>query len=637
MGKIIGIDLGTTNSVVAVMEGGEPKVIPSAEGSPLVPSVVAINPKTNERLVGQLARRQAVVNPENTIFSIKRFMGRKFADPEVQRAIKTVPYKVTAAANGDIRVHMGGKEYSRAGSLGHDPREAEDRRRGLPGRIDHPGGHHRAGVFQRLPAPGHQGCRPDRRAWKSCGSSTNRRPVPWPTGWTRKRTKPSRSTTWAAAPSTSRSSTWATACSKCDPPTAIPSWAATTSTSASSTGSPTSSCGPTGIDLRKDRQALQRLKEASEKAKIELSTVMQSEINLPFITADASGPKHLTMTLTRAKLEQLTGDLIDRSIQPVNRALDDAHLKVADIDEVVLVGGMTRMPAVQEAVKKAFAREPNRSVNPDEVVAVGAAIQAGVLGGDVKDILLLDVTPLTLSVETLGGVATPLIERNTTIPARKSQIFSTASDSQTSVEIHVVQGERPLAADNKSLDRMLLDGIPPAPRGVPQIEVIFDIDSDGILNVTAQDKATGRSQHITIQRTSGLSKDEVEKMTREAEAHRDEDSKRKEQIEVRNTADSAVYTAEKALRDAGDKVPANVKDDVNAKISAVRSALQGQDARAIQKATTDLAQAAQAIGSAMYGKGEPQPPQQGGPGGPGGPSGPGSSGGDVVDGEFKPM
>jgi molecular chaperone DnaK len=393
-----------------------------------------------------------------------------------------------------------------------------------------------------------------------------------------------------------------------------------------------------GIDLRKDRQALQRLKEASEKAKIELSTVMQSEINLPFVTADASGPKHLTMTLTRAKLEQLTSDLIDRSIRPVTQAMEDAHLKPADINEVVLVGGMTRMPAVQEAVKKIFQREPHKGVNPDEVVAVGAAIQAGVLGGEVKDILLLDVTPLTLSVETLGGVATPLIERNTTIPARKSQVFSTAADMQTSVEIHVVQGERPMAGDNKSLGKFILDGIPPAPRGIPQVEVTFDIDADGILKVTAQDKATSRSQHITIQPSSGLAKDEVERMTREADSHRDEDRKRKEEIEVRNAADSAIYSAEKYQRELGEKIPANVREDVNSKVAALRSALQGKDLAIIQKASDDLAQALQAIGTAMYGggaQGGPQQPPSGGT--PDGGEAPGGSGGsgDVVEGDFK--
>jgi molecular chaperone DnaK len=635
MGKIIGIDLGTTNSVVAVMEGGEPKVIPSAEGSPLIPSVVAINPKTGERLVGQLARRQAVVNPENTIFSIKRFMGRKFSDPEVQRAVQQVPYKISGAANGDVRVHMGGKEYS-------------------PPEIS-------AMILAKLKA--------DAEAY--LGQSVTQAVITVPAYFNDSQRQATKDAGQIAGLEVMRIINEPTASSlaygmdkKKDETIAVYDLGGGTFDisildvgdgvfEVKSTNGDTFLGGDDfdqrvitwiaeeflkqeGIDLRKDRQALQRLKEAAEKAKIELSSVLQSEINLPFITADASGPKHLTMTLTRAKLEQLTCDLIERSIRPVNQALQDAQLSVAKINEVVLVGGMTRMPAVQEAVKKVFAKEPHKGVNPDEVVAVGAAIQAGVLGGEVKDVLLLDVTPLTLSIETMGGVATPLIERNTTIPARKSQIFSTASDMQTSVEVNVVQGERPMAVDNKSLGKFILDGIPPAPRGVPQIEVTFDIDADGILKVTAQDKATSRSQHITIQSSSGLSKAEVEKMTREAESHHDEDIRRKSEIEARNTADSAIYTSEKALRDAGDKIPTNIKEDVNSKIAALRSALQGQDIQAIQKATADLYQAAQAIGSAMYGSGQAQqPPPGGGPSSGGGEGQP--PGGDVVEGEYKPM
>jgi molecular chaperone DnaK len=398
-----------------------------------------------------------------------------------------------------------------------------------------------------------------------------------------------------------------------------------------------------GIDLRQDRQALQRLKEASEKAKIELSSVMQTEINLPYITADATGPKHLVMTLTRAKLEQLTGDLVARTLEPVRRALSDAGLKAADINEAVLVGGMIRMPAVQEAVRREFGKEPHKGVNPDEVVAIGAAIQAGVLGGEVKDILLLDVTPLTLSVVTMGEVATPLIERNTTIPTRKSQIFSTASDSQTQVEIHVVQGERPMASDNKSLGRFTLDGIPPAPRGVPQIEVTFDIDANGILKVTAQDKASGRSQHITITASSGLNEAEIERMRKEAEAHADEDMKRKELVEVRNHADNTIYATEKLLRENGDKVASDMKSQAEEKVKQLRETMKSDNIDDIRKSTEDLGQLIQKIGGSMYqqpgpGAGEAGPgpgPDAGGQGGGAGPAGGGPSGEDVVDGEFR--
>ncbi len=644
MGKIIGIDLGTTNSVVAVMEGGDPKVIPSAEGSPLVPSVVAINPKTGERLVGQLARRQAVVNSENTVFSIKRFMGRKFSDPEVQRAVGLVPYKITAAPNGDIRVHMGGKEYSppevSAMILAKLKTDAE--------------GYLGQAITQAVITVPAYFNDSQRQATKDAGQIAGlevmriiNEPTASSLAYGLDKKKDETIAVYDLGGGTFdisildvgdgvfevKSTNGDTFLGGDDFDQRVITWIADEFLKTE------------GIDLRKDRQALQRLKEASEKAKIELSTVLQSEINLPFITADANGPKHLTMTLTRAKLEQLTGDLIDRSVRPVNQALEDARLKPADINEVVLVGGMTRMPAVQEAVKKIFGKDPHKGVNPDEVVASGAAIQAGVLGGEVKDILLLDVTPLTLSVETLGGVATPLIERNTTIPARKSQVFSTAADMQTSVEIHVVQGERPMAGDNKSLGKFILDGIPPSPRGIPQVEVTFDIDSDGILKVTAQDKATSRSQHITIQPSSGLAKDEVERMTHEADAHRDEDRKRKEEIEIRNAADSAIYSAEKSLRELGDKIPANVRDDANAKVTALRSALQGKDLPAIQRASDELARALQAIGSSMYGSGggpqqTPGDASGGAPGGaPGGGPGPdqGGGSGDVVEGEFKQM
>ena len=635
MGKIIGIDLGTTNSVVAVMEGGEPVVIPSSEGARLIPSVVAINPKTGERSVGQVARRQAVLNPENTIFSIKRFMGRKFSDAEVQKALKVVPYKVSAAPNGDVRVHMGGKEYSppevSAMILAKIKSDAEAYL-----------GEAVTQAVITVPAYFNDS---QRQATKDAGRIAGlevlriiNEPTASSLAYGLDKKKDETIAVYDLGGGTFdisvldvgdgvfevRSTNGDTFLGGDDFDQRIIDWVAD------------EFMKDQGIDLRRDRQALQRLKENAEKAKIELSTVMQTEISLPFITADASGPKHLNMTLTRSKLEQLCDDLIQRSIKPVTQALDDAKLKPGDIDEIVLVGGMTRMPAVQDAVRKIFSKEPHKGVNPDEVVGVGAAIQAGVLGGEVKDILLLDVTPLTLSIETLGGVATPLIERNTTIPTRKSQVFSTASDMQTSVEIKVVQGERPMAADNKLLGNFILDGIPPAPRGIPQIEVTFDIDADGILKVSAQDKATGRSQHITITASSGLNKDEVERMTKEAEAHATEDKRRKEEVEVRNQADAAVYTAEKALRDGGDKVPGDVKKRVEEKAAAVRKALEGKDIEAIKRARDELYQVVQQIGAAMYGQpGAGAGPDTGGASGPGGGPGDGKGGDDVVEGEFK--
>ncbi|MGQ9851405.1 MAG: molecular chaperone DnaK [Aggregatilineaceae bacterium] len=600
MGKIIGIDLGTTNSVMAVIEGGEPTVIPSAEGGRLVPSVVAVN-KQGERLVGQLARRQAVMNPENTIFSIKRFMGRKFDDPEVQKALKVVPYKVSAAPNGDVRVHMGGKVYS-------------------PPEIS-------AMILQKI--------KQDAEAY--LGEEVTQAVITVPAYFNDSQRQATKDAGRIAGLEVLRIINEPTASSlaygmdkKNDETLAVYDLGGGTFDisildvsegliEVRSTNGDTFLGGDDfderiidwiagefkkeqGIDLRQDRQALQRLKEAAENAKKELSTTMQAEINLPFITADASGPKHLNMTLTRAKLESLTADLIERTIEPCKRALADAGLKPSDVDEVLLVGGMTRMPAVQEAVRKFFGKEPNKTVNPDEVVAIGAAIQAGVLGGEVKEVLLLDVTPLTLSIETLGGVATPIIERNTTIPTRKSQIFSTASDGQTQVEIHVVQGERPMAADNKTLGRFILDGIPPAPRGVPQIEVTFDIDANGILNVSARDKATGREQKITITASSGLSEAEIERMIKEAEKHAAEDARRREQVEARNSCDAMIFNAEKALREYGDKIPASTREDVEKKIEAARKALEGNDTQTIKRATEELGLAFQQIGTAMYGQ-----------------------------------
>jgi len=626
MAKIIGIDLGTTNSVAAVMSGGEPVVIPSAEGERLVPSVVAVN-KNHERLVGRVARNQAIINSQNTVFSIKRFMGRKADDPEVERTKKRVPYTVTAAANGDVRVVLDEKDYS--------PPEVS------------------AMILSKIKA--------DAEAY--LGEPVTQAVITVPAYFNDAQRNATKDAGKIAGLEVLRIINEPTASSlaygldkkKNEVIAVYDLGGGTFDISILDVGDGVfqvrSTSGDTflggddfdqrimdhladtfqkdnGIDLRGDRQALQRLKEAAEKAKIELSTTMQTEINLPYITADASGPKHLVTTLTRAKLEQLTGDLVDRTIAPLKSALSDAGLQAGDINEVVMVGGMTRMPAVQERVRAFFGKEPHKGVNPDEVVAVGAAIQAGVLGGEVKDILLLDVTPLTLSIETLGSVATPQIERNTTIPTRKSQVFSTASDNQTQVEIHVLQGERPMAADNKSLGKFILDGIPPAPRGIPQIEVTFDIDANGILKVTAKDKATGRMQHITITASTGLSDADIEKMRQDAEAHADEDRKRKELIEARNQADNTAYAAEKALREFGDKVPADVKADIETKVTETRSAAQGEDVPAIKSATEALGQAIQKIGAAVYQGsetppgGEPEPEHK-------------SEGPDVVDGEVK--
>src|SRR5260221_874484 len=537
MGKIIGIDLGTTNSVMAVMEGGEPTVIPTVEGGRLLPSVVAVNPKTNERLVGQAARRQAVVNPENTIFSIKRFMGRKFSDPDVEKALKTVPYKVTAAPNGDIRVTMGSKDYSppeiSAMILGKMKSDAEAY---LGDPVEQ--------AVITVPAYFNDS---QRNATKDAGKIAGlevMRIINEPTASSLAYGLDKKADETIAVYDLGggtfdisildvgdgvfevKSTNGDTFLGGDDFDERIINWIADEYKKEQ------------GIDLRGDRQALQRLKEASENAKKELSSTQQAEINLPFITADASGPKHLVMTLSRAKLEQLVGDLIERTRGPVMQALADAGIKASDVQEVVLVGGQTRMPAVIDLVRKLFNKEPHKGVNPDEVVAVGAAIQAGVLKGEVKDVLLLDVTPLSLGVETLGGVMTKLIERNTTIPVRKTEVFSTAEDNQTPVEIHVLQGERELARDNKSLGRFRLEVIPLPRRGVPHIQVTFDIDANGILNVTARDKASGREQKITISGASGLSKEEVERMVREAELHAQEDRRRKEEIETRNRADS---------------------------------------------------------------------------------------------------
>jgi len=635
MAKVIGIDLGTTNSAVAVMEGGEPTIISNAEGGRTTPSVVAVN-KSGERLVGQVAKRQAVTNPDNTIFSIKRLMGRKFDEPSAEYDKKMLPYKISQAPNGDARVQMGDKDYS-------------------PAEIS-------AMILQKL--------KTDAEAY--LGEKVTEAVITVPAYFNDSQRQATKDAGKIAGLEVLRIVNEPTAASlaygmdkKNDETIAVYDLGGGTfdisilelgegTFQVKSTNGDTHLGGDDfdqrimdwlceefkkdqGIDLKKDKMALQRLKEAAEKAKTELSTVQQTEINLPFVTADASGPKHLTITLSRSKLEQLVMDLVEKTIEPCKKALSDAEKTVSQIDEVILVGGQTRMPLVQEKVKQFFGKDPHKGVNPDEVVAIGAAIQAGVLKGDVKDVLLLDVTPLTLGIETLGGVATPLIPRNTTIPTAKSQVFSTAADNQPSVEIHVLQGERPMAADNRTLGRFMLDGILPAPRGLPQIEVTFDIDANGILNVRAQDKGTGKEQKITITASSGLSKEEVDKMQKEAEMHAAEDTKRREEIEAKNMGDTLAYTAEKTLRDNKDKIPADLNQEAETKIAAVKSALQGTDTEAIKKATEELNETMQKIGQAVYQQqqtpppgGETPPGQEPPAGGPEGGEGEGT-----VEGEFR--
>jgi len=635
MAKVIGIDLGTTFSAVAVMEGGEPVIIPSAEGGRTTPSVVAVS-KSGERLAGQVARRQGITNPENTIFSIKRLMGRKYDSSSVEYDRTLLPYKITKAANGDAKVMMGDKEYS-------------------PPEIS-------AMVLQKLKA--------DAEAY--LGEKVTEAVITAPAYFNDSQRQATKDAGKIAGLEVLRIINEPTAAAlaygldkKEDETIAVYDLGGGTfdisilelgegTFQVKSTNGDTHLGGDDfdqrimdwlcdefkkdqGIDLRQDKMALQRLKEAAEKAKCELSTVQQTEVNLPFITADASGPKHLNINLTRAKLEQLVMDLVEKSLGPCRQALADAEKTSDQIDEVVLVGGQTRTPLVQEKVKQFFGKEPHKGVNPDEVVAIGAAIQAGVLKGEVKDVLLLDVTPLTLGIETLGAVATPLIPRNTTIPTSKSQIFSTAADNQPSVEIHVLQGERPMSADNRTLGRFMLDGILPAPRGMPQIEVSFDIDANGILSVKAHDKGTGKEQKITITASSGLSNEEVEKMQREAETYAAEDSRRKEEVETRNAADTLAYTAEKTLREQKDKISSELNQEVEDKVAAVRSALQGTDVDAIRQVSQELSDVMQKVGAAVYQQqtppsdGEPSPGEEGGEGG--GDEGGGDEG--TVEGEFR--
>jgi molecular chaperone DnaK len=637
MAKVIGIDLGTTNSVVSVVEGGNPTVIANQEGSRLTPSVVGFT-KDGEILVGQVAKRQAITNPENTVFSIKRFMGRRY--DEVLQEIKLVPYKVVKAPNGDARVEVRGKQYS-------PPEISAMILRKLKEAAEAYLGEKVTQAVITVPAYFNDA---QRQATKDAGKIAGlevlriiNEPTAAALAYGLDKKKDETISVYDLGGGTFdisileigegvfevKATNGDTHLGGDDFDQRVMDWIAEEFKKEH------------GIDLRKDRMALQRLKEAAERAKIELSTTVQTEINLPFITADASGPKHLVLTLTRAKLESLVADLVDRTVGPCRQAMQDSGASAKDINEVILVGGQTRMPKVQEAVKALFGREPHKGVNPDEVVAVGAAVQGAVLTGEVKDLLLLDVTPLSLGIETLGGVMTTLIGRNTTIPTKKSERFTTAADNQPSVEVHVLQGERPMARDNRTLGRFHLDGIPPAPRGVPQIEVTFDIDANGILNVSAKDTATGKQQHITITSSSGLSKDEIDKMVKEAEANAADDARHKQAIEVRNQTDSLVYSTERTLAEHGSKLAEGDRKAIDDALAEAKEALKTDDLDRMKRAQETLSKAAHKLGEAMYREAQAQPGQASGPdagpqpGAGGRPSGPKE--GEVVDAEFEDL
>jgi len=632
MGKIIGIDLGTTNSCVAVMEGGDPVVIANAEGSRTTPSIVAFNEK-GERLVGQIAKRQAITNPDNTIFAVKRLIGRKYSSPEVQKDISVLPYKITKASNGDAQVECNGKNYS--------PAEISSM------------------ILQKM----------KKTAEDYLGEQVTEAVITVPAYFNDSQRQATKDAGRIAGLKVERIINEPTAASlaygldkKGDKKIAVFDLGGGTFDisvleigdgvfEVKATNGDTHLGGEDfdlrvvdylanefkkdqGIDLRSDKMALQRLKEAAEKAKMELSSSTETDINLPFITADASGPKHLNIKLSRSKLEALVDELIERVTGPCNTALKDSGLKLGDIDDVILVGGMTRMPKVQQKVKEIFGREPNRGVNPDEVVAIGAGIQGGVLRGDVKDVLLLDVTPLSLGIETLGGVFTKLIEKNTTIPTKKSQIFSTAADSQPAVEIHVLQGERGMAANNKTLGRFQLVGIPPAPRGVPQIEVTFDIDANGIVNVSAKDMGTGKEQSIKITASSGLSEDEIKKLVKDAELHSEEDRKKRELVDARNTADSLIYSTEKSMQEARDTLDEPMKSEINGAIEKLKKAMESEDADEIKKSTEELTRVSHKLAESMYAKAAEQAQAAGGAG-PSQSTGQAAQDEDVVDADFE--